>query len=496
MNNKLSDNLLSHLSEFIAAGTALQFSPEHWNDLDRRAGHAAKEFGFSDKEAFVQWLVSSSLKKEQIEILASHFTVSETYFWRESKIFDVLQEQILPELICSREKGERRIRIWSAGCATGEEPYSIAIMLKRVIPKFSDWHISILATDINTSVLRKAMAGIYGKWSFRNAPIWLEKDYFRRMDDGRHEIIPEIRKMVTFQYLNMAEDVYPSPLNNTNAMDLIFCRNVLMYFAPERTGQITKNLYRSLVDGGWLMVGASELSGQIFPQFTSVNFPGATAYRKLYQVSLPQAVFHFEETFPRQVSDKLSLDKFYEVDPVSSLQARAPVKENIFLETIESIEDFKPRTSAEGLAVTEKPEDSGTKPDISVSVRSLADQGRLAEALALCENAISADKLDPEMHFLHAIILQERNSEGEAIASLKRALYLNPDFIPANFVLGNLLMRRGNKQAGKIYLQNVLAILRNRPHEDILPESDGLTAGRLMEIIKATMRIELKIEGD
>jgi len=491
MKNKIPDALLSQLSEFIAAGTALQFSREHWNDLDRRAGYAAEEFGFTDKEAFVQWLVSSSLNREHIEILASHLTVSETYFWRESRIFDALEEQILPELIRSREKGVRQIRIWCAGCATGEEPYSIAIALSRAISSLADWRITIMATDINTNVLRKAMAGVYGKWSFRNAPIWLEKNYFRRQEDGKYELIPEIRKMVIFEYLNLTEDVYPSHLNNTNAMDLIFCRNVLMYFAPERTSQIVNKLYRSLIDGGWLMVGASELSGQIFPQFTAVHFTGATAYRKLYQVSLPQAVFHFEETFPRQASDQLPLGKPHEVDPVSFSQGCNPVKENILFRVIESTED----TPVSSLDVTEKPEDSGTKPAISVSVRSLADQGKLVEALALCETAIASDKLDPEMHYLHAIILQEKNSEAEAIASLKRALYLKSDFIPANFVLGNLLMRRGNKQAGKRYLQNVLAILGSRQHEDILPESDGMTAGRLKEIIEATMRLkELKIE--
>jgi len=109
-------------------------------------------------------------------------------------------------------------------------------------------------------ILRKAMAGVYGKWSFRNAPPWLIEGYFTCKKDGVFEILPEIRKMVTFAYLNLAQDTYPSPLNNTNAMDIIFCRNVLMYFAPERARQVGDSLFRSLVDGGWLMVGASELS--------------------------------------------------------------------------------------------------------------------------------------------------------------------------------------------------------------------------------------------
>jgi chemotaxis protein methyltransferase CheR len=492
MKDRLPDVLLLQLSEFIAAGTALQFSPEHWNDLDRRAGHAAKEFCFGDKEAFVRWLLSSSLNKEQLEIVASHLTVSETYFWREPRIFDALEKQILPELIRSREGGDRRLRIWSAGCATGEEPYSIAIALKRVISGLSDWHITILATDINTRILRKAMVGVYGNWSFRNAPIWLKKDYFRRLENGKFEIIPEIRKMVTFEYLNLAEDIYPSPLSNTSAMDLIFCRNVLMYFSPERGSRIVNNFYKSLVDGGWLSVGASELSCPISPQFTSAHFPGATAYRKLRHVSRPSVIFNFEDTIREQAMDQSPLNKPHEADPVLLCQLPEPVKEERPLNSIESLDESMPQAHVNIRDAIETQEKYGAqKPAIALSVRGLADEGRLAEALALCEKALIADKLDPEMHYLRAIILHERNDEDEAIVSLRRALYINSGHISANFLLGNMLIQRGKKQAGKKYLQHVLTLLKNRPYEDILPESDGLTSGRLKDIVDATIGLAL-----
>jgi chemotaxis protein methyltransferase CheR len=492
MKDRLPDVLLLQLSEFIAAGTALQFSPEHWNDLDRRAGHAAKEFCFCDKEAFVRWLLSSSLNKEQLEIVASHLTVSETYFWREPRIFDALEEQILPELIRSREGSDRRLRIWSAGCATGEEPYSIAIALKRVLPGLNDWHITILATDINTRILRKAMAGVYGNWSFRNAPIWLKKDYFRRLENNKFEIIQEIRKMVTFEYLNLAGDIYPSPLSNTNAMDLIFCRNVLMYFSPERGSKIVNNFYKSLVDGGWLSVGASELSCPISPQFTSVHFPGATAYRKLRHVSRPPVIFNFEDTIREQAMDQSPLNRPHEGDPVLLCQLHEPVKEERTLNAIESLDESMPQAYVNVQDAIEKQEKDGApKPAIALSVKGLADQGRLAEALALCEKALIADKLDPEMHYLRAIILHERNEEDEAIVSLRRALYIDSGHISANFLLGNMLIQRGKRQAGKRYLQHVLTLLKNRPYEDILPESDGLTSGRLKDIVDATIGLAL-----
>jgi len=127
--------------------------------------------------------------------------------------------------------------------------------------------------------------------------------------------------------------------------------------------------------------------------------------------------------------------------------------------------------------------------DTTISIRALADQGKLVEALSACDKAIAADKLDPEIRYLRAIILQEQNREGEAIASLKRALYLDPKFVPAHFAIGNLMLRRGNARVAKKSFENVLALLSACRAEDILPEFEGLTAGRCREIIHATIQI-------
>jgi chemotaxis protein methyltransferase CheR len=485
MKNRLPDSLLSQLSEFVAARTALHFPRNRWSDLEQRTSSAAEEFGFIDEEAFIQWLVSSPLTREQTELLASHLTNSETYFWREPQVFGALQGHILPELIRSRERGEKRLRIWSAGCATGEEPYSIAIALRTAIPTPGDWYVTILATDINPRILRRAKAGVYGEWSFRNVPAWLRKDNFCRKKDGRLEILPEIRKMVTFSYLNLAEDIYPSPLNNTNAMDLIFCRNVLMYFAPERATQVVHRLYRSLVDGGWLMVSASELSQQIFSHFIPVHFPGAIVYRRVRQESRPPVVFRLEEMSGQEASLQPPLPAFAGVE-----QAPLPSPFRNGEKTPEIVKpSLREKACAETFECSAPEDDRKAPPAIAFSVRALADQGKLAEALAACEEGIAADKLDPELHYLRAIIFQEQDRETEATASFKAALYLEPNFVPAHFALGNLLLRRGKRRAAKKCFDNVLALLSACGREEILPESEGLTAARFREIVHATMQV-------
>ena len=474
MPAEISRETLARLSEYLKTQMGLYFPEKRWDDLRNKMARAMKDFDYRDLSGFIEWLVSSPRSRQEIEILASHLTISETYFWREPRVFEALVKQILPELIRVREKGERRLRIWSAGCASGEEPYSIAIALRRLLPVPEDWRITILATDINPGILSRAMAGVYGEWSFRGLHKRLKEEYFHRKEDGRFEILPEIRKMVTFAYLNLVEDLYPSPLNNTNAMDLIFCRNVLMYFTPERAVQVGQRLYNSLVDGGWLMVGASELSQFTFPQFASVHFPGAIVYRRETRESRPSEVFRLEEiSSPPPLRESTRIQVVESASPTQATYAKV----------------LDRSVPGRDIAAPVKQQGEEATFDITLKIRALADRGNLAEALSACDEAIAADKLDPEMHYLRAIILQEQNGHGEAIAALKRALYLDPNFVPAHFAIGNLMLRRGNARAAKKSFENVLALLSAYRAEDILPEFEGLTAGRCREIIHATVRI-------
>jgi len=484
MNTSLSENELSQLSEFVTANIGLYFPAEKWDELERNTRKAAEEFGYEDLRAYMKSLISGPSSREQLEVLASHLTVSETYFWREPEVFEALEEKILPELIRSQEKRERRLRIWSAGCATGEEPYSLAIALRKIVPELADWNIMILATDINPQILRKAALGVFGEWSFRNSPQWLKERYFRPQGNGKFEISLEIRNMVTFAYLNLAEDNYPSIVNKTNAMDIIFCRNVLMYFSPSRTENVVERLFHSLVSDGWLMVGASELSLSTFSKFASVHFSGAIVYRKSDRDNACEKVFQptefsFQSPGIQNEAEALSL----QCGPNNEeKQIFSPMPSEILPVVPIPLEEPTKEVVAEGI--------SGLSQTCAESVMSLANQGKLTEALTTCEKALLADKLDPQLYFLQATVLQEQNRVMEAIVSLKRALYIDPNFIMGHFVLGNLLLKLGKKQNAKKHFENVIVLLAGFRQNEILLESEGLTAGRLLEIVYATMQME------
>jgi len=461
----LPDSLLSRLSEFVATQTGLYFPQERWGDLERGIAAAAPDFNFSDRESCARWLLSAPLTRHMNEVLASHLSVGETYFFREKQSLGIFEEHILPRLLQLRRQNERRLRIWSAGCCTGEEAYTIAILLDRLIPDLKEWNVTILATDFNPKFLRKAAQGVYGEWSFRDAPGWLRERYFTKGADGRLEILPRIRKMVTFSYLNFADDVYPSLSNNTGAMDVIFCRNVLMYFTAQRAKQVTGNFHRALVDGGWLIGSPTEASNTLFAAFTPVEFPGAFLYRKMVnaesQMLKPKS----------QISGHQFSQSFMEAEAAPPSLPVAQTEPGVVTTAIHA-------PQADRLPVPQTEEHEAP----SRMARSCANQGQLGVALEWCEKAITADKMNPSHHYLLATILQEQGQHDIAIRSLMRALYLNSDFVLAHFALGNLHQSQGRYREAQRYFGNVLLLLRNHPPDETLQEADGLTAGRLAEI--------------
>ncbi len=466
----LSDALLSRLSDFLESHIGLHFPKERWRDLERGVAAASREFGHLQTETFVDWLLSAPLTRTQIEGLASHLTVGETYFFREKRSLEILEEQILPELIRARGETERRLRIWSAGCCTGEEPYSIAMLLDRSIPDLKKWNVTILATDINPQSLRKAARGVYGEWSFRNTPHWLKERYFKRLDDGRFEIQSQIQRMVTFSYLNLAEDAYPSLVNNTNAMDVIFCRNVLMYFSQERAKMVIERLQRSLIDGGWLITGSAETSTLLFSAFTAVEFPGAFLYRKTKDAALRTATVRYQAPW----SD------------AEAMMSHAPVFDVLLGPADFGVAQLTSVPEG-GVQATEPGDADSREPDELEmpwrKARTCANEGRLAEASQWCEKAIAAEKLNPARYFLLSIIQQEQGENEKAERALRHVLYLEPDFVLAHFALGNLCLAGGRYQKADQHLKNALALLRACPSDAVLPESDGLTTGRLIEVI-------------
>ena len=423
---------LESLSRFIETRLGLSFPPERRIELERGLRKAAAALRFEDSVSFSRSLVAGRLTKEQLQVLASHLTVGETYFFRDSRAFRALEQAVLPELIRARRGAGRCLRIWSAGCCSGEEPYSLAIVLDRLLPDIAQWNLTILATDVNPDYLAKAALGVYSQWSFRGLPESFKTRYFVEIASGRFRIVERLRKLVTFAPLNLAEDTYPSIAGNTNAMDVILCRNVLMYFTRNAARRVISQLGGSLVEGGCLFASVTDASPELFSEFVTEHCLETVVYRKdREQPNAPEE--------PR------------------AQPAAVPVP------------------PARPAAIPEKPSYAGA--------RRLANQGRLSEALAECESLLAADTLSAQIHYLRGVILEELGDFDEATRALKRALFLEGNFILAHFALAHLLKRRSQEREADRSFENARALLRKLDPAEAVPEAEGLTAGRLLEAL-------------
>jgi chemotaxis protein methyltransferase CheR len=501
MTLAFSENTLARFSERMAGELGLHFPRERWRDLDSGLRAMAGKLGMAASDAGLEPLLTEPLAGLRLEVVASELTVGETYFFRDARAFELLRERVLPDLIAQGETRGRQLRIWSAGCCTGEEPYSIAILLDRYFPALRSWRVTILGTDLNAHFLRRAQEGVFGEWSFRDAPDWLKDNYFKALPGRRYELLPRIRERVTFGCLNLAGDAFPSPANGTSGCDVIFCRNVLMYFTPAQTRGVIGKLHRALNDGGWLAVSPTEASQALFPQFVALNAPAAIFYRKDASSSrndqasssaVPEKTPTFfavvdaptwtapEETKasplppeespvvpPRSESSRLD-----ETAPTAKARAESLCAQGRYAEAVDTL------LSAP----------AGDAPDaqtFSLLARAAANQGRLADALAWCDRWIATDKLDPAGHHLRAVILLEQGDAPQARSALQRAVYLQPDFVLAHFTLGSVARGGGKSDEAEKHFGNALRLLARYQPDDPLPAADGLTAGRLAETIAA-----------
>ena len=488
----ISEGRFQELSSWLSDAMGLHLVQRNRGELLRKLAAAMGDFGFDDLNAFLAWLVRLSPTRQQIEILAGYLTVGETYFFRERTALEVLERDLLPALMSARQKTERRLRFWSAGCSTGEEPYSLAILLDRMVPDLAAWNVTILATDINPAALRKAEEGVYSAWSFRDSPPWLKERYFERIDRRHHVLRRDIRERVTFAYLNLSEDRYPALQNSTNAMDFIFCRNVLMYLAPQQITAVTERFRRALLEGGFLIVSPVETALLAEAPFTAVRYRGWTFHtrgpRALAPAEAPaadavRAAGRPPAPSPSAAPRNRASAKRPRPAPAEARPAEVP-KRALAEEAAELYRSGAYREAEERLRRAVAAEGK-THETVVLLARVLANRGKLEEALRWCEEAVAADKLDPGLHYLHATILEEEQRVDEAKASLVKALYLDGDFVLAHFALAALSLRAGKKAEARKHLKNVGEALSGHSPDDVLAESEGITAARMTEIVTA-----------
>ncbi len=485
----LSMTDLFRLSSLINEGFGVHFKESRFKELERKINHIAKELDIVDLRVLENMLISNSLSEEQRMLIARHLTVGETFFFRDPKMFSIFKDVIMADVISSKIKSSKQIRILSAGCSTGEEPYTIAVLLHRHFESLRQWHINITAIDVNEESLNKARRAVYREWSFRGAPEWLKTDYFIKKGKEGYELSEVIRSMVQFQYYNLACN--PEDFCRVFAgFDVIFCRNVVMYFNEDLRHTVADMLYRSLVRGGWLIVSPVEASSLLFSRYETLNIDGTTLFRKglsddfsirAAELLNTQRNRSLTESFDKAIVNNNKAQPSYN-------QYVYPSEKNNFGKIINPA---KPIAQVDIIQATNIPDSLMGNKEKSFALkeaRKMADLGMLDEAMSLLETIAQEHKLDPELYYLKALILEEKGDLNGAEEALKRVLYLDNNSALARFRLGNILFNARKGEEALREFNSVVSILGRKDHEETLEDFGNMSVKRIIEVSMSIIR--------
>ncbi|HNT73636.1 MAG TPA: CheR family methyltransferase [Anaerolineae bacterium] len=418
----------------------------------------------------------------EMDRLINAVTVGETHFFRNQPQFDALYHHVLPAII-ARQRSLRALRIWSAGCASGEEAYSVAMLLRELLPDANDWAITILATDINNEALDRARQAVYGEWAFREerARLWRQR-YF--IPEGkRYRLKPEVCRMVTFARLNLVEDVYPSYETNTTTLDLILCRNVTIYFSETVTRRVVARFYEALSPGGWLVVGHAEPSLSVYQRYETCNYPDTVLYRRPCQSTLggvERGGASARSARPPAVEPPALPE-----DTPPSYPPPAPAVEtpgDLLEQAEEWIHDGRAEEARDLLLTL-----SASRPgDALVGVllgRAYANLGDWRNAEYWCAHAVHLDKLAGDAYYTLSLVYQHQGRLDEAITMMKKVVYLDRNHILGHFGLADLYRDKRLWGQAQKSLDNARRLLNGHADDDLIPGSGGITVSSLRETI-------------
>lgn len=465
MANEL-DTLLIALRDRISKELGLFFAPHRLDTLRSRVLLVAQESGFDESqfEDFLSSILNRYWDRATVTQLVKHLTIAETYFFRDHALWDHFECSLIPELKRRLALG-RSITIWSSSCCTGEEPYTVALLLKENFSEAQLAKITIVGTDINEHYLERARLGIYSEYSLRTIPASMREKYFKVKSEHRFELEGKIRDLVDFHYLNLVDQpLLISKGRALTSVDLIFCRNTLIYFDDTQIGKTLGNLAALLAPDGWCFLGPAETWKAPAELFSLDLFPGVISLRPI-----------------ESVPAKPSPSKFVPLPQLAPVlpQSFAPSS----LGQAETL--YQSGFAAEALALLANNKNDSTQDVASLKflAKCHAYQGQFEQATDLIGKAIEADSLDAGLYYIQAMLQLEVNDLTASAGSLRQAIFLNPNLILAQYMLGCVCIKQKRYEQAKIYISNAQSILSRSEPQEILEESGGLTAGRLLEIM-------------
>ncbi len=499
------EELKSRLKSFITERCGLYFRDHDLKGLEDALIERIRSRGMDSAVTYYSYITNPEHREDELRELLNKLTITHTYFFRNEPQFKALRERILPEIVerkSARHKTQATsekpsIRIWSAGCSTGEEPYSIAMTVMDVIPDIENWDIEILATDASTEALDRARRGVYGKSSVKPVDTDHMEKYFTvkdKEDPGAVcAINSEVKKLVTFGFHNLMADDFPG------GFDIILFRNVAIYFDLETTIKILEKMHSGLNDGGYLLIGYSESLYFMQDKFRMIDWEEAIYYRKAF----PGEGRRFETAVP-------SADKGRTVDEVLEEISRAErtaaldaevekikiPQKNIEELLVRATKLYHMKDYAKAVSVLDEAI-SANKDSVDpyyLKAEIYVNMGKFFEAKASLAKALAKDRMFAPAHYLLGCISIEESLFDTAKESLKRAIYIDKSFPLAHFYLAHAYRSEGKVTDAIREYRNAIKLLSNAKSDDILPYGGGFEAATFIGACRDNIE-RLKMEN-
>lgn len=509
-----SAGLEERFKELVVARTGLILRDEEQARLQKAISARLERLRLSDAAEYCELLSRNGSEWDELIPL---LTTGETYFLRDQGQCALLETHILPDLI-EQNRQRRSLRLWSAGCSSGEEAYSLAIMIDRLLPDRADWEIRIVGTDINLQALQRARRACYGAWSFRIVEADFRTRYFRPRGI-QWQVIEGIRSMVAFRPGNLVTDPLPNHAAALHDMDLIVCRNVFIYFSSEVIASVLKKLTATLTPGGYLLTGHTELHGQDLGPLRLRLFPGAVVYEHTGRLpsgegSTPvwKPAENDSESSRRvptaQGGEGLSAVQTGRRAAAGSQPPRAPatpafVKNGgrstppadtdpaaranhpgALLAEAQSLFDGGQYRRAIAAAMRVAPNEACGPQATLVAARAYANLGELDAALRCCREVVERDPLNADAYYLLAHLAEERGDREEVKRLLKKVLYVDAECVTAHLELGSLYEEEGDAERANRMRLTAVRLLKTMPADASVPHWPGLTAQELRATVE------------
>lgn len=460
------------LINIIAEKTGLNIKEIDISKIEKAVHARIKELKLTSEYQYWNLLSSSSTEaQEEWKNLIPYLTTGESFFFRDKGQISILEKNILPDLI-GKKRTQKTLRIWSAGCSTGEEPYTLAMMLDRLIPNLGDWKIYILATDMTETALNKARRGLYSNWSFREIDQNIKNQYFEKKRNGNWQVIERIRDKVTFKLGNLILDNFPSIIADIHSMDLIVCRNVFIYHKRESVFNVVQKFSKTLVDDGYLLVGHSELYGHSFDNLKAVSLKEGVYYQKLQanKENNKPAIIDLQNGSTNKVNIEISRTR--EINKKTSRSPTAKLNKTKFKKPTSDESKLNKRGG-------QSFEETFTK------AQSYANKCDYEQAQFYFKQAEELYPFSTKLFYYWAHLELSQENLEYAKTYLQKAIYIDPSFIPAYFDLVNIYKMDNDTTRADKMKQTTLKLLKDMRQNDTIELLKNATASELIEYLES-----------